>query len=73
MGLETRMLLTMFLLAALYLLFLAVLWSMGVGRMTMLLMGCMIFIQYFFSDKIYLQHGGQGGFWSHRLLNFTRR
>ncbi|OPX79258.1 MAG: heat shock protein HtpX [Methanosaeta sp. PtaB.Bin039] len=59
MGLETRMLLTMFLLAALYLLFLAVLWSMGVGRMTMLLlMGCMIFIQYFFSDKIALSSMG---------------
>ncbi len=53
------MLLTMFLLAALYLLFLAVLWSMGVGRMTMLLlMGCMIFIQYFFSDKIALSSMG---------------
>jgi len=48
----------MFLLAALYLLFLAVLWSMGVGRMTMLLMGCMIFIQYFFSDKIALSSMG---------------
>jgi len=59
LGLETRMLLTMFLLAALYLLFLAVLWSMGVGRMTMLLlMGCMIFIQYFFSDKIALSSMG---------------
>ena len=58
-GLEARMMLTMFLLAAVYLAFLAVLLSMGVSRMLVVLfMGGFIFLQYFFSDKMILSSMG---------------
>ena len=58
-GLEARMLLTMFLLAAVYLAFLAVLLSMGVSRIIVVLfMGGFIFLQYFFSDKMILSSMG---------------
>jgi len=58
-GLEARMMLTMFLLAAVYLAFLAVLLSMGVSRIIVVLfMGGFIFLQYFFSDKMILSSMG---------------
>lgn len=58
-GLEARMLLTMFLLAAVYLAFLAVLLSMGVSRIIVILfMGGFMFLQYFFSDKMILSSMG---------------
>ncbi|MDM7912620.1 MAG: zinc metalloprotease HtpX [Methanotrichaceae archaeon] len=58
-GLEARMLLTMFLLAAVYLAFLAVLLSMGISRIIVVLfMGGFIFLQYFFSDKMILSSMG---------------
>lgn len=58
-GLEARMMLTMFLLTAVYLAFLAVLLSMGVSRMLVVLfMGGFIFLQYFFSDKMILSSMG---------------
>lgn len=58
-GLEARMLLTMFLLAAVYLAFLAVLLSMGVSRIIVVLfMGGFMFLQYFFSDKMILSSMG---------------
>ncbi len=58
-GLEARMMLTMFLLAAVYLAFLAVLLSMGVSRMLVILfMSGFIFLQYFFSDKMILSSMG---------------
>ena len=53
------MLLTMFLLAAVYLAFLAVLLSMGVSRIIVVLfMGGFMFLQYFFSDKMILSSMG---------------
>ena len=53
------MLLTMFLLAAVYLAFLAVLLSMGISRIIVVLfMGGFIFLQYFFSDKMILSSMG---------------
>ena len=58
-GLEARMMLTMFLLAAVYLAFLAVLLSMGVSRIIVILfMGGFMFLQYFFSDKMILSSMG---------------
>jgi len=58
-GLEARMMLTMFLLAAVYLAFLAVLLSMGVSRIIVVLfMGGFMFLQYFFSDKMILSSMG---------------
>ena len=55
-GLETRMILTMFLLAVLYLAFLAVLYYLGAGFLTMLaFMGAFMFIQYYYSDKLVLR------------------
>jgi heat shock protein HtpX len=58
-GLEARMMLTMFLLAAVYLAFLAVLLSMGVSQIVVILfMGGFIFLQYFFSDKMILSSMG---------------
>ena len=53
--LSVRMFLTMFLLAALYLGFLVVLWRSGVGFVTLaLIAGVMLGVQYFFSDKLVL-------------------
>ena len=58
-GLEARMMLTMFLLAAVYLAFLAVLLSMSVSRIIVILfMGGFMFLQYFFSDKMILSSMG---------------
>jgi heat shock protein HtpX len=55
-GLQARMLLTMFLLAALYLGFLVVLWAFGgVGTYgLMVFAGIFLLIQFFFSDKLVL-------------------
>jgi heat shock protein HtpX len=55
-GLETRMFLTMLLLAAVYLLFLYVLWFFGgVGTYSLIFIaGIMLFIQFYFSDKLAL-------------------
>ncbi|MDD1742863.1 MAG: zinc metalloprotease HtpX [Methanotrichaceae archaeon] len=54
-GLEARMVLTMFLLAVVYLAFLAVLYYLGAGFLTMVVfMGAFMFIQYYFSDKMVL-------------------
>ena len=58
-GLEARMLLTMGLLAVLYLGFLAVLLTMHVSQMVIILfMGGFMFMQYFFSDKMILASMG---------------
>lgn len=58
-GLEARMMLTMFLLAVLYLGFLAVLLSMGVNQlMIIIFMGGFIFLQYFYSDRMILSGMG---------------
>ena len=58
-GLEARMLLTMGLLAVLYLGFLAVLLSMHVRQILIILfMGGFMFLQYFFSDKMILASMG---------------
>jgi heat shock protein HtpX len=58
-GLEVRMLLTMGLLAVLYLGFLAVLLSMHVSQMVIILfMGGFMFLQYFYSDKLILRSMG---------------
>lgn len=55
LGLTFRMVTTMFLLAALYLLFIAVLYSSGVSYLTIaLISGVMILVQYFFSDRLVL-------------------
>ena len=54
-GLQIRMLITIFLLGAVYVFFLAALWSLGAGAMTMLVFaGAMLGAQYFFSDKMIL-------------------
>jgi len=54
-GLQSRMFLTMFLLAVVYLFFLAVLFSQGATMNVMLLfMGGFMFLQYFMSDKLVL-------------------
>jgi heat shock protein HtpX len=53
------MLLTMFLLAAVYLIFINVIMAMGVGiQGVVLIMGVFLFIQYFYSDKIALASVG---------------
>jgi len=58
-GLESRMLLTMFLLGVLYLGFLAVLLSMNVSQLGIILfMGGFMFLQYFFSDRMILASMG---------------
>ena len=58
-GLEVRMLLTMGLLAVLYLGFLAILLSMHVSQMVIILfMGGFMFLQYFYSDKLILRSMG---------------
>ncbi|MGM0605199.1 MAG: zinc metalloprotease HtpX [Halobacteriota archaeon] len=58
-GLRGRMAFTMFLLFALYIVFLGVLVQMGVGLVSIvLLMGAFSFAQYFFSDRIALYSMG---------------
>lgn len=58
-GLQARMLLTMFLLAAVYLIFINVIMAMGVGiQGVVLIMGVFLFIQYFYSDRIALASVG---------------
>ena len=58
-GLEARMLLTMTLLAVLYLAFLAVLLSMGTSSIVIILfIGGFMFLQYYFSDKMILKSMG---------------
>ncbi len=58
-GLQGRMLFTMFLLAAVYLLFLAFLSYQGAGMNVMILfIGGFMFIQYFMSDKLVLMSMG---------------
>ncbi|HWQ18203.1 MAG TPA: zinc metalloprotease HtpX [Methanotrichaceae archaeon] len=55
LGLEARMIFTMFLLAVVYLVFLAVLISGGANAtVTVLFIGAFMFIQYFYSDKLVL-------------------
>jgi heat shock protein HtpX len=54
-GLQFRMILTMFLLAAVYLAFIVFLASMGVGTMGIVAFaGFFIFIQYYYSDRLVL-------------------
>ena len=55
-GLEARMFMTMFMLAAIYILFLYALWIFGgVGTYSLIFIaGIMLFIQLFFSDKLAL-------------------
>ncbi|SMB93559.1 Heat shock protein. Metallo peptidase. MEROPS family M48B [Thermanaeromonas toyohensis ToBE] len=54
-GLQARMFLTMFLLAALYLFFGVVLWQAGVGYTGVaLIVGLMLVAQYYFSDQLVL-------------------
>jgi heat shock protein HtpX len=55
-GLAARMMLTMFLLAAVYLVFLVVLWAyVGIGTTgLMFIAGAFLLIQFFFSDKLVL-------------------
>lgn len=54
-GLQVRMFLTMFLLALVYLAFIAFLATQGVGTMGIVLFaGALLFIQYFYSDRIAL-------------------
>lgn len=54
-GLQARMFLTMFLLAALYLFFGMVLWQAGVGYTGVaLIVGLMLVAQYYFSDQLVL-------------------
>src|SRR5690349_24218047 len=54
-GLQTRMLLTMFLLGALYVVFVAVLLAAGAGVVTMVvIIGALSLAQLFFSDKLAL-------------------
>ncbi len=58
-GLEARMMLTMILLAVLYLAFLAVLLSMNTSSTVIILfMGGFMFLQYFYSDKMILMSMG---------------
>ena len=58
-GLEARMFLTMFLLAVVYLAFLAVLLAMNTSQVTIILfMGGFMFLQYFYSDKMILKSMG---------------
>ena len=58
-GLTFRMFLTLFLLAALYLFFIAVLWQAGVSLTgIMLVVGLMLGFQYYFSDRLVLWSTG---------------
>jgi len=61
-GLEARMFMTMFMLAAVYLLFLYALWIFGgVDTYSLIFIaGIMLFIQFFFSDKLALWGVGGG-------------
>jgi heat shock protein HtpX len=55
MGLTLRIWLTMFLLFIVYIVFLGVLWALGVGTSLLILIAVgMAFVQYFFSDKLVL-------------------
>ena len=59
LGLEARMLLTMFLLAVIYLAFVAFLFYVGVDQVFIVLfMGAFIFLQYFYSDRLILRSMG---------------
>jgi heat shock protein HtpX len=59
-GLVARMTVTMFLIGALYVAFIAVLISVGVSTVTVLVIAAaLLFVQYFFSDKMALY--GMGG------------
>ncbi len=59
MGLEARMFLTMFLLAVVYLAFVAFLFYVGVNQVFIVLfMGAFIFLQYFYSDRLILTSMG---------------
>lgn len=59
MGLEARMFLTMFLLAVVYLAFIAFLFYLGVSQVLIILfMGAFIFLQYFYSDRLILSSMG---------------
>ncbi len=54
-GLAARMFWTMFLLAALYLFFIIVLWQSGISYSGMIVfIGAMLFFQYYFSDRMVL-------------------
>jgi len=59
-GLQARMILTMFLLAVLYLIFLSVILTFGYGwtNILLLFMMLMLFVQFFFSDKLVLWSTG---------------
>jgi len=58
-GLQSRMIFTMFLLAAVYLFFLAIIYSLGATTMFMLVfIGAFTIIQYFYSDKLVLMSMG---------------
>ncbi len=58
-GLQARMFVVMGLLAALYLAFMAALWAAGVNFFViMLIAGGMLFVQYYFSDKLVLASMG---------------
>ncbi len=58
-GLTARMIFTMFLLAALYLFFGLVLWYAGIGFTGIVFfVGIMLFIQYYFSDRLVLLSTG---------------
>ena len=54
-GLTGRVWLTMFLLFIVYIVFLAILWALGIGMVFLILIAVvMAFVQYFFSDKLVL-------------------
>jgi len=58
-GLQSRMIFTMFLLAAVYLFFLAIIYSLGATPMFILVfIGAFTIIQYFYSDKLVLMSMG---------------
>lgn len=58
-GLTARMFLTMFLLAALYLLFGVVLWYAGIGFSGLIfIVGIMLLVQYYMSDRLVLMSTG---------------
>ncbi|NLW07011.1 MAG: zinc metalloprotease HtpX [Clostridia bacterium] len=65
-GLVSRMFLTMFLLAALYLFFLVVLWQSGMSYSGIIIfVGAMLFFQYYYSDRMVL--------WSMRAREVSAR
>jgi len=72
-GLEARMLLTMFLLAVVYLAFLAVLLAMNTSHtFVILFIGAFMFIQYYFSDKMILASMGAKIVSENELRSSTR-